>query len=182
MRLILLACLLVAFPAQAVDVPESLRNWLQALDSAPTPVQLQRAGGPRTAELLENVARDSKEVGFVRHRAIGLLGLLDDAASEARMRKLLRMADDNLRATAALAWLAGPARRHPAGIGPTVAALLADRAGAVRLATARGLGYLTDRVGARALAVQRRAREPDIDVRAGLDAAIRKLDAAASHR
>ncbi len=179
MRFWMLACLFLTLPAAAAEVPEPLRNWLQALDSAPTAAQLQRAGGLQTAQSLERVARDRKEVSFVRHRAIGLLSLLEDATSEGRLHTLLRIPDDSLRATAALAWLAGPARRHPAEVEPTVAALLADRAPGVRSATARGLGYWPDHARARVLAVQQRAREPNADVRAALDAAIRKLDASA---
>ncbi len=176
MRAWILACLLVALPLAAAEVPTPLRNWLQALDSAPTPAQLRRAGGPQVAALLEQVVRNPKEVGFVRNRAIGLMSLLDDAPSEARLHKLLRLDDDGLRATTSLAWLAGPARRHPADVDGTVAALLADPAAVVRSATARGLNYLADRPHARALAVQQRARETDAAVRAALDAAIRKLD------
>lgn len=172
----LLICLLIALPARAAEVPAGLRNWLQALDSAPTPAQIQRAGGPQTAALLDRVIRDPKEVAFVRHRAIGLLGQLDDPASLARMTKLLKLQDNSLRATAAVAWLAGPARRHPQGVLPEIATLLADRAAAVRSATARGLTYAPDRPQARALAVQQRAHETQPEVRAALDAAIRKLD------
>ncbi len=178
----LLILLLWALPVYAAEVPAALRNWLQALDSAPTPAQLQRAGGPQTAALLERVARDAHELPLVRNRALGLLSLLDDAPSEARLRDLLRLPEDRLRATAALAWLAGPARRHGAGTEATVAALLADRAAGVRSAAARGLGYLADPRQARALAVQQRAREADPTVRAALDAAMRQLDRAAPQR
>ncbi len=182
MRVWMLICLLFAWPAHAAEVPVALRNWLQALDSAPTPAQVQRAGGPRTVELLDQVVRDGHEVSFVRSRAIGLLSLLDDPPAEARIRKLLTLRDDNLRATAALAWLAGPAHRHPSGTAATVALLLADPSATVRAATARGLGYCVDRPQTRALAVQRRARESDAGVRAALDAAIRKLDELPAHR
>ena len=182
MRIWMLICLLFACPVHAAEVPVALRNWLQALDSAPTPAQVQRAGGSRTVDLLDQVVRDGHEVLFVRSRAIGLLSLLDDAPAETRMRKLLTLRDDNLRATAALAWLAGPARRHPSGTASTLALLLADPSAAVRSATARGLGYCADRPQTRALAVQRRARESDPVVRAALDAAIRKLDEQSARR
>ena len=176
MRVWMLSVLVLALPVQAVEVPAPLRNWLQALDSAPTAAQLQRAGGPHTAALLAQVAEDAKEGQFVRNRAIGLLSLLPDPASEARLAKLLQLPDDALRATAALAWLAGPAHRQPTGADKAIAALVADRAAAVRSATARGLGYLTDKPLARALAVRQRAHETDPSVRAALDAAIRQID------
>jgi HEAT repeat protein len=177
MRVCMLIVLLFALPALAAEVPAGLRNWLQALDSAPTPEQIQRAGGSQTPQLLDRVIRDPKEISYVRHRAVGLLGQLDDPASLTRMQKLLNLPDDALRATAALAWLAGPARRHPQGTLPRIAALLADRAVQVRTATARGLAFLPDRPQVRALAVQQRAHEAHPDVRAALDAAIHKFDA-----
>ena len=175
-RVYLVVCLLIASPLAAAEVPVELRNWLQALDSAPTPEQIQRAGGPQVGEKLERVVRDPKEVAFVRHRAIGLLSELDDAASLTRLNTLLTLPDDALRATAALAWLAGPARRHPQGVMPKIAKLLADRAAVVRAAVARGLVYVADLPQARALAAQQRAKETHADVRAALDLAMRKLD------
>ena len=105
------------------------------------------------------------------------LSVLEGAPAETYLRKLLTLPDDALRATAALAWLAGPARRV-ASPDAQVLVLLHDRAAGVRSATARGLGYLSDRKQARALAVQQRAQEQDAAVRATLDAAIRKLDEA----
>ena len=182
MRVCVLIVLLFALPALAAEVPAGLRNWLQALDSAPTPEQIQRAGGVDTPQLLDRVIRDPKEISYVRYRAIGLLGQLDDPTSLLRLQKLLTLPDDALRATAALAWLAGPARRHPQGTLPRIAALLADRAVAVRTAAARGLTYLPNVPQVRALAVGQRAHETQADVRAALDAAIRKLDTTPAQR
>ncbi len=172
----LVILVLLASPVQAAELPEALRGWLTALDSAPTAAQVRRAGGPKTAALLDEVARKHGEVIFVRNRAVGLLSLLDDAESEARLRKLLQFPDEGIRATAALAWLAGPARRHPQGVDATVVLLLSDRSAAVRSAAARGLNYLPNRTSTRDFAVRQRARESDATVRASLDAAIRKLD------
>ena len=164
-------------PAAGVPVPPALRGWLEALDSAPTPAQVRRAGGDQVATLLDGVARDGKEIAFVRNRAIGLLSQLDDAASEKKLRRLLQLSAPAQRATAALAWLAGPLARHPSWVSATLPTLLADPAAGVRAAAARGLRYVADRRLARALAVAQRARESDVAVRSALDAAIVQIDA-----
>lgn len=169
--------LLTLLAIAAAPVPPPLHGWLTALDSAPTPAQLRQAGGPTLVQTLARVAQDPKAPQLERYRAAGFLALLDDKAADVALGKLLTHPDDGLRATAVLAWLSGPVRRHPELAQGRMGALLADKAPGVRDAAVRGLRYLPDRRAARALAATQRAREQDPAVQRQLDAAIRALDA-----
>ena len=158
-------------------VPPPLRQWLTALDSAPTPTQLERAGGTHVTDVLVQVAKSAHEPQLQRHRAIGLLGLLDRRDAQAALALLTQHPDPGLRATAVLAWLSGPVHRHPALAGRRVEALLTDKSPAVRDAAARGLRFVVNTPVARAWATAQRAREQDPGVRQQLDQSIRELDA-----
>ena len=177
MHALLLAGLTMMTLHASHAVPGPLRQWLTALDSAPTPTQLERAGGVHVTDVLVTVVKSAEEPQLQRHRAIGLLGLLDRHDAQTALLQLTHHKDPALRATAVLAWLSGPAHRHPALADRRVEALLTDKSAAVRDAAARGLRFVVNAPQARAWATAQRARETDAGVRQQLDQTIRQLDA-----
>lgn len=161
----------------AAEIPQSLRSWLMALESVPSAEQLRRAGGDKTEALLDAVVRDAGEASYPRHRALSLLSLLDSKAATETLRKHLTIRDDALRATAAVAWASGPARRAPQQAMAEMNRLLADRSPQVRAAAARALALTGDAAGSRQRAVQRRAKETVPEVQRALDRAVQQIDA-----
>jgi hypothetical protein len=163
----------------AAEVAPPLRTWLHALESVPTPAQLQHAGGAHLEADLDAVVHDGRETGYARHRALSFLGILPTATATARLRKDLRLPDPELRATAAVAWAAGPGRREPAKAMIELDKLLDDKVPAVRAAAARGLLFVADPKLARDHAARQRGREQVPEVLQALDHTLRQLDARA---
>lgn len=155
--------------------PAGLRSWLEAVEAVPDAAALHRAGGSSVARTLDAVARDLTERSYARHRAVSFLGMLRDANATARLRAHLKNSDEDLRSTAALAWLAGPGRRTPAVAEPDLAALLADPSPAVRASAARGLAWFGQRPVAAAWVAKRLAVESDAQVRVALESSRRAL-------
>ncbi len=170
-----LGVLCASATAQAADIPQPLRTWLLAIEAVPNAEQVRRAGGAKTEALLDAVVLDAKEPSYARHRALSLLSLLDTPAALQTLRKHLTIKDDALRATAAVAWASGPARRHPQTAWKDLDRLLADRAPQVRAAAARALALTGDVKGARERALARRAHETVPEVQKALDRAVQQL-------
>ena len=174
----MLLLLMLSTPVLAVEVPPKLRSWLQALDSAPTPAQLQRDGGAQVVPTLEAVVRSRQESSYARHRAIGLLGTLAMAAEPTANQRLVALQsidDPALRATAVVA-LAATCRRQCAVTVAQIRLWLADPAVAVRSAAARSLHWLPNHRDVRALAVKQLETEKIQAVQAELRQAIGRLD------
>jgi HEAT repeat protein len=158
--LLILSCL-AALPLHAAPAPAGLRSWLQAVEAVPTTEQLRKVGGAQVDRALDGVVRDAKEAAYARHRALSFLAIADTPAATERLRAHLRIRDNDLRATAALAWAAGPVRRgHPKGW-IELDRLLADPAVNVRTAAARGLELTGDAQATAKRVAQRRLIEKD---------------------
>ena len=162
--------------ALGAEIPQSLRSWLMALEAVPSAEQLRRAGGDKTEALLDAVVRDAGEASYPRHRALSLLSLFDTKAATDALRKHLAIRDDALRATAAVAWASGPARRTPQYAMAELDPLLTDRSPQVRAAAARALALTGDAGGSRQRALKRRAKETVPEVQKALDRAVQQID------
>lgn len=173
-KILVLLGMLMPFAGHAAEVPAPLRAWLQALESVPTEAQLRQAGGRDVEVHLDAVVHDPHETRYARHRSLSLLGILPSATE--RLRKDLRIPDPGLRATAAVAWAAGPGRRDARKAMIELDKLLDDPEPEVRSATARGLLFVNDARLARDHAARRRAREKVPEVRQALDRTMRQLD------
>lgn len=176
LALLTLPGLAIAAPNRPGDVPAGLRTWLLALESVPVAAQLQQAGGKDVDLVLDRVVRDDHERGYARHRAMSFLGILDGTRATELLRRNLKIRDPALRATAAIAWAAGPGRRDAGKNIGELDRLLNDPVPAVRAAAARGLAFLPDRRLARDHALQRRERETVPEVIKALDRTVHQLN------
>lgn len=169
--------ILATAPAHAARpaVPPGLRSWLLALESVPTEAQVRISGGPKVEACLDGVVRDAAETAYARHRALSFLGMLESPKATALLRRHLTIADPAMRATAAVAWATGPARRNAAAAWPELDRLLADPAPQVRASAARSLAFIADRKGAMDRVARARDRERVTEVQRALDRTALKL-------
>ena len=157
----LLGALAPSVPAAAAPAAPGLRAWLQAVEAVPTAEQLRRAGGPEVARTLDQVVGDTAEPTYARHRAVSFLAILDTPEATRRLQARTHLPDADLRATAALAWAAGPGRRRHPQAWREIDRLLADPAVNVRTAAARGLEFVADGRAAHLRVLERQKIEKD---------------------